>query len=42
MIVIEAMKMQNELKAPKAGRIVTLSAQEGATVSAGEALAVIE
>jgi biotin carboxyl carrier protein len=41
-IVVEAMKMQNELKAPGGGRVVTLSAQEGATVAAGEVLAVIE
>ncbi len=41
-VVVEAMKMQNELKAPRAGRVVTLSAHEGATVAAGEVLAVIE
>jgi biotin carboxyl carrier protein len=41
-IVVEAMKMQNELKAPRAGRVVALSAQEGATVAAGDVLAVIE
>lgn len=40
--VIEAMKMQNELKAPKSGHVAVLSIREGATVSAGEALAVIE
>jgi biotin carboxyl carrier protein len=40
--VVEAMKMQNEMKAPRPGRVVTLSAQEGATVAAGEVLAVIE
>ncbi len=40
--VIEAMKMQNELKSPKTGRVASLSAREGATVSAGEVLAVIE
>jgi biotin carboxyl carrier protein len=40
--VIEAMKMQNELKAPKSGRIAALSLREGATVGAGEVLAVIE
>jgi len=37
--VIEAMKMQNELKAPKAGRVAALSIREGATVAAGEVLA---
>jgi biotin carboxyl carrier protein len=40
--VIEAMKMQNELKAPKSGRVAALSAREGATVAAGEVLAEIE
>jgi biotin carboxyl carrier protein len=40
--VIEAMKMQNEMKAPKRGRIAALPVREGATVAAGEVLAVIE
>ena len=42
LVVVEAMKMQNELKAPKAGTIVELHAREGATVNAGEVLAVVE
>jgi biotin carboxyl carrier protein len=42
LLVVEAMKMQNELKAPKAGRVLTLPAPEGATVAAGEVLAVVE
>jgi len=42
LLVVEAMKMQNEMKAPKAGRVVTLAARQGATVAAGEVLAVIE
>ncbi len=41
-VVIEAMKMQNELKAPKAGRVVELRAEPGAAVNAGEVLAIIE
>ena len=41
-MVIEAMKMQNELKSPKAGRVVKVAAGVGDTVSAGEVLAVIE
>jgi biotin carboxyl carrier protein len=40
--VVEAMKMQNEMKSPKAGRVVSLTAREGAAVVAGEALAAIE
>lgn len=41
-IVIEAMKMQNELKAPKAGKVQKVLAAEGAAVNAGDALAIIE
>jgi biotin carboxyl carrier protein len=41
LLVVEAMKMQNELKAPRAGRVLALSAAEGATVAAGETLATI-
>jgi biotin carboxyl carrier protein len=36
------MKMQNEMKAPKAGRVMAFAAREGATVTAGEILAIIE
>ena len=42
LLVVEAMKMQNEMRAPRAGRIVSLPAVEGATVAAGEVLVVIE
>ncbi len=42
LIVVEAMKMQNELKALRAGRIISLTAHPGSTVAAGETLAVIE
>ena len=41
-VVVEAMKMQNEMKAARAGRVATLPAREGAAVSAGEVLATIE
>lgn len=41
-VVVEAMKMQNEMKAPKAGVVVSIKTEEGATVSAGDVLAVIE
>ena len=41
-MVVEAMKMQNEMKAPKAGLVVSINAKAGATVSAGDVLAVIE
>lgn len=42
LIVVEAMKMQNEMKAPRAGRVIHVQAKEGSTVTAGEALAAIE
>jgi len=42
LIVVEAMKMQNEMKAVRAGRVVTLAAVAGATENAGEILATIE
>ena len=42
LVVVEAMKMQNELKSPKAGTITGLRAREGATVNAGDVLAVVE
>ena len=41
-IVVEAMKMQNEMKAPKDGFIREIRFSEGATVNAGEILVVIE
>jgi biotin carboxyl carrier protein len=41
-LVVEAMKMQNELKSPKAGTVVSLNATVGATVNAGDVLAVVE
>ncbi len=42
LIVVEAMKMQNEMKSPKAGVVVEMKTQSGATVTAGEILVVIE
>jgi biotin carboxyl carrier protein len=41
-LVVEAMKMQNEMKAPKSGTVVTLNVATGATVNGGDLLAVIE
>jgi biotin carboxyl carrier protein len=41
-VVIEAMKMQNELKSPKAGRVVRVAAAVGDTVGSGDVLAVVE
>lgn len=41
-IVIEAMKMQNELKSPKKGIVKKLTVHEGAAVEAGQSLAEVE
>ena len=41
-IVVEAMKMQNEMKAPKAGTVTTLNVEVGTTVNGGDVLAIIE
>jgi biotin carboxyl carrier protein len=41
-LVMEAMKMQNELKSPKEGRVTDLRVIAGDTVAAGQVLAVIE
>jgi len=41
-IVIEAMKMQNEMKAHRAGRLTAVPVHEGETVAAGAILATIE
>jgi biotin carboxyl carrier protein len=41
-VVIEAMKMQNELKSPKAGRVARVGAVVGDTVGSGDVLVVVE
>src|SRR5579875_296301 len=41
-LVVEAMKMENEIKSPKAGRIVKVRVAPGQTVERGEALIIIE
>jgi biotin carboxyl carrier protein len=41
-LVVEAMKMQNEVQSPKAGKIAEIKVSEGQTVNAGDVLAVIE
>lgn len=40
-VVVEAMKMQNEVKSPKAGTVEKLLVAEGQPVNAGDALAVV-
>ncbi len=41
-VVVEAMKMQNEIKSPKKGTIQKILAGEGAAVSAGDVLLIVE
>lgn len=41
-LVVEAMKMQNEMKSPKDGVVKEIRFEEGATVNAGDVLAIIE
>ncbi|HEY8537171.1 MAG TPA: biotin/lipoyl-containing protein [Vicinamibacterales bacterium] len=41
-VVVEAMKMENELRAPRSGVVREVTAQEGASVEAGTTLVIIE
>ena len=41
-VVVEAMKMENELRAPKAGRVKDVAVEAGTSVEAGRVLVVIE
>jgi biotin carboxyl carrier protein len=41
-VVVEAMKMQNEVRAPRDGKVAALLVQPGQAVNAGEVVAIIE
>jgi biotin carboxyl carrier protein len=41
LFVVEAMKMQNEIRSPKSGKVERVLVIEGQTVNAGEVLTVI-
>jgi biotin carboxyl carrier protein len=41
-VVVEAMKMENELRSPKAGKVKEVTVAAGASVEAGRVLVVIE
>ncbi len=41
-VVVEAMKMQNEIKSPKKGTVQKIIAVAGAAVNAGDVLAIVE
>jgi biotin carboxyl carrier protein len=42
LLVVEAMKMQNEIRSPKSGKVERLLVKEGQAVNAGEVLAWVE
>ena len=42
LVVVEAMKMQNEMKSPRDGVVVSINVKPGDTVNAGDVLAVVE
>jgi biotin carboxyl carrier protein len=42
LVVVEAMKMQNEMKAAHPGRVVEIRAHAGETVGAGDTLLILE
>jgi biotin carboxyl carrier protein len=41
-IVVEAMKMQNEMKSPREGSVKAVNVKAGDTVNAGDVLAIVE
>src|SRR3954462_7802962 len=41
-VVVEAMKMENELRSPKAGRVKDVAVSAGASVEAGRVLVIVE
>jgi biotin carboxyl carrier protein len=41
-LVVEAMKMQNEIKSPKSGRVIELRVSEGDNVNANQVLAIVD
>ena len=41
-VVVEAMKMENELKSPRDGKVKAISVKEGQPVEAGQSLALLE
>ena len=42
LMVLEAMKMENEILSPKAGKVAQVAVSKGSTVATGDLLAVIE
>jgi len=42
LVVIEAMKMQNEVRSPREGTVTAILVKEGANVNAGDVVAIVE
>jgi biotin carboxyl carrier protein len=42
LVVVEAMKMQNEMKAPRPAHVLEVRVQDGDTVTAGQTLLILE
>ncbi|MGB7730075.1 MAG: biotin/lipoyl-containing protein [Candidatus Acidiferrum sp.] len=42
LVVVEAMKMQNEIRSPKKGKVERLQAKEGQAINAGDVLAWVD
>ena len=42
LVVVEAMKMENELTSPRAGHVREVAVAEGASVEAGRLLVIVE
>jgi pyruvate carboxylase subunit B len=42
LIILEAMKMENQVKAPVAGKIASMTASEGIPVAPGDLLCAVE
>ncbi|MDK2868601.1 MAG: glutaconyl-CoA/methylmalonyl-CoA decarboxylase subunit gamma, partial [Clostridiales bacterium] len=41
LIILEAMKMENEIMAPASGKVVSVNTTKGASVNSGDVLVVI-
>ena len=42
LVILEAMKMENEIMAPRDGKVAQVACTKGATVNTGDALVVLE
>ena len=42
LVVVEAMKMQNEIKSPKTGKVTKIAVSEASAVNAGDLLVIVE